>query len=159
SQQPYLQSEETGGWHHYRLIGRQVLVEPIGIQEPFDYNPVMSDQALLRFTDEESCGRAEEVLQSYRLQGKPVFLFHRTGASVMIQCLWTKALPENVEFVLEGNGRRIPFLDVFYSMDVVKSGFHHPDGMLWIHRPTHEHAVHTQKVSIRTIAPLVLKHF
>jgi hypothetical protein len=44
-------------------------------------------------------------------------------------------------------------------MDVLKSGFHHPDGMLWVRGPGRRHRVHSQKISIRTIAPLVLSHF
>jgi hypothetical protein len=44
-------------------------------------------------------------------------------------------------------------------MDVVKSGFHHPDGMLWVRYPDREHAVHEVKVSIRSIAPAILELF
>jgi hypothetical protein len=159
SQQPYLKAEATGGRHYYRLIGPQVLVEPIGIPDRFEYNPVMSDQALLQFADEESCGRAEEVLQSYRLLDGPGFWCQRTGTSMMVQCHWTKTIPDDAELVQEGSGRRVPFFKVFYSMDVLKSGFHHPDGMLWVRRPSRHHVVHSQKLPITLIAPMVFEHF
>ncbi len=44
-------------------------------------------------------------------------------------------------------------------MDVVKSGFHHPDGMFWVRHPERDHVVHPDKMPIRLIAPLILKHF
>lgn len=159
SQQPYLKAESSGGRHYYRLLGQRVLTDPLGVAGAFEYSPVMSDQALLRFADEESCARAERVLQSYRLCGAPAFFCQRTGASVMVQCQWNKALPENARLVQDGTGRQVPFAAVFYSMDVIKSGFHHPDGMLWVRRPGREHVRHGEKLSIRAIAPLVLRHF
>lgn len=159
SQQPYLKAEEAGGRYYYRLIGTQVLADPIGITHPFEFTPLMSDQALLRFADEESCVHAEQVLQSYRLFDGPAFWCQRTGASLMVQCQWTKAVSENVELLQQGSGRRVPFFKVFYSMDVLKSGFHHPDGMLWVRRPSREHVVHSEKLSICAIAPMVLQHF
>ncbi|MGD0039273.1 MAG: hypothetical protein ABSE84_02460, partial [Isosphaeraceae bacterium] len=47
----------------------------------------------------------------------------------------------------------------FYSMDVVKSGFHHPEGMLWVRYPDRTHALHEKKVSIRSVAPAILELF
>ena len=32
-------------------------------------------------------------------------------------------------------GARIPFFDLLYQIDLVKSGEHHPDGMMWIRTP------------------------
>ena len=53
SQQPYLKAESTGGRHYYRIIGPRVFAERLGIESAFEYNPVMSDQAILRFGDED----------------------------------------------------------------------------------------------------------
>jgi hypothetical protein len=159
SQQPYLKAEAAGGRHYYRLVGPGVLTDLLGVQDRFEFSPVMSDQALLRFEDEESCRRAERVLESYRLFDQRAFWCERAGASTMIKCQWKKAIAEDAELIQENGGRRVPFAQVFYSMDVLKSGFHHPDGMLWVRWPSRRHAVHAEKKSIRTIAPLVLKHF
>jgi hypothetical protein len=159
SQQPYLKAESKGGRHYYRLIGPRVLTDPIGIVDRFDYQPVMSDQALLRFADEQSCARAQQVLRSYQLFGSPAFFYHQDGSNLMVQCNWTNVLGADAALLQEGTGRRVPFFDVLYSMDVVKSGFHHPDGMLWVRRPNREHVVHLEKMPIRAIQPLVLEHF
>jgi hypothetical protein len=53
----------------------------------------------------------------------------------------------------------IQFFDVFYSKDVLKSGFHHPDGTLLIRYFSHEHRAHNEKVSLLSIAPAVLEMF
>ena len=53
SQQPYLKAESTGGRHYYRIIGPNVFHERLGIESEFEYNPVMSDQAILRFKGED----------------------------------------------------------------------------------------------------------
>ena len=34
---------------------------------------------------------------------------------------------------------RVPFFDLFYRLDLLKSGQHHPDGLLWIHTPARRH--------------------
>jgi hypothetical protein len=77
----------------------------------------------------------------------------------MVQCNSTAVVPPEAVLVHESSPRTVPFFQVFYSMDVVKSGFHHPDGMLWVRYPDREHAVHEGKVSIRSIAPAILELF
>jgi hypothetical protein len=159
SQQPYLKAEAKGGRHYYRLIGRGVLTDPLGIVDPFEFDPVMSDQALLRFSDAAARERAETLLATYRVKDNRAFSLQPDGANLMVQCAWTRPLESDAELKVEGTGRTVPFFKVFYSMDVIKSGFHHPDGMLWVRRPDRTHRVHPEKVSLRSIAPIVLRHF
>ena len=159
SQQPYLKAEAKGGRHYYRLIGPRVLSDALGVADHFEYQPVMSDQALLRFADEQSCARSQQVLLTYRLFGSPAFHCDRHGESLMVQCNWTAVLDADAELLQDGTGRRVRFFDVLYSMDVVKSGFHHPDGMLWVRNLNRDHVVHPEKMSIRTIPTFVLEHF
>jgi hypothetical protein len=68
-------------------------------------------------------------------------------------------VPPEAVVVHESSSRTVPFFEIFYSMDVVKSGFHHPDGMLWVRYPDRAHFVHRGKVSIRSIAPAILALF
>lgn len=39
----------------------------------------------------------------------------------------------------------------------LKSGYHHPDGLLWARQPDRAHAVHEGKVPLRSLAPAVLE--
>jgi bisphosphoglycerate-independent phosphoglycerate mutase (AlkP superfamily) len=43
-----------------------------------------------------------------------------------------------------------------YSASETKSGMHHPDGILWIHRPKSKHKVSNERVPLVNIAPTVL---
>jgi hypothetical protein len=159
SQQPYLKAETTGGRHYFRLVSSRVLKDKIGIQDPFEASPVMSDQMLLRFADDEACARAEQVLRSYKLLDSEVFYCQRTDNTMMVQCQCTTSVASDAELRQADSDRRVPFFDVFYSMDVIKSGYHHPDGMLWVRRPTREHVVHAERTPIKTIASMALEHF
>ena len=42
-------------------------------------------------------------------------------------------------------------------IDATRSGFHHPDGALWIRTGTH--AVHPDPVSVLDVFPTLLDHF
>jgi predicted AlkP superfamily phosphohydrolase/phosphomutase len=51
------------------------------------------------------------------------------------------------------------FFDLFYRVDGVKSGMHHPDGILWVRRPDRSHRVHEDKVALVQVAPTLLDMF
>jgi hypothetical protein len=167
SQQPYLDYESTGGRHYYRLQSEKALVDHLGITQRFSYEPIMAEQFYLRFNSEEEAQQAEQQLRAYRVQDKRVFsddrtrLFHmaRNDQAILIQCRCTSAVPHDVVITSEDSSKCIPFFDVFYQVNTVKSGRHHPDGLLWIRHLNRNHIVYEQKVSIRSIAPTVLKMF
>jgi hypothetical protein len=54
------------------------------------------------------------------------------------------------------SNERWGFFDLLYQLDLVKSGRHHPDGMLWIRTPGGCHKVHEESVSLCSIAPTIL---
>jgi hypothetical protein len=41
----------------------------------------------------------------------------------------------------------------------MKSGMHHPDGMLWIRKPDREHFQHHGKIPLTAVAPMILDIF
>jgi hypothetical protein len=159
SQQPYLKREASGGRHYYRIRGPHVFRERLGVVAEFEYNPVMSDQAILRFPGKQEALEAEEQLRCYRLFDRPAFHTSVDQADLMVQCNYGGLVPDDTSLIHEPSGSRVPFFDIFYSMDVVKSGFHHPDGMLWVRFPDRRHAVHEEKVSLRSIASAMLSLF
>ena len=58
-----------------------------------------------------------------------------------------------------GSSRSIPFFELFYHVDGLKSGMHHPDGMLWIRTPQRQHFVEPAKVPLVSVAPTLLEMF
>jgi arylsulfatase A-like enzyme len=57
---------------------------------------------------------------------------------------------------LDGGERTVPFHDLFYQLDLVKSGIHHPDGLMWIRTPARSHSVNREKVPLVSVAPTML---
>jgi hypothetical protein len=159
SQQPYLKRESTGGRHYYRIHGPHVFERWLEVEPAFEYNPVMSDQAILRFGGADEALRVEQRLHSYRLFDRPAFHMSVQGADLMVQCNYGGVIAPGTVLTHETSSRTVPFFEIFYSMDVVKSGFHHPDGMLWVRHPDRTHVIHEDKLSIRSIAPAVLELF
>ena len=48
------------------------------------------------------------------------------------------------------------FHELFYLANGIKSGMHHPDGLLWIRTPERRHLEVERKVSLREVAPTIL---
>ena len=46
---------------------------------------------------------------------------------------------------------------LFYPLESVRSGMHHPDGILWIRTPQRAHSVVDRKISLTEIAPTLLE--
>ena len=53
----------------------------------------------------------------------------------------------------------MPFFQLFYRVDGLASGMHHPDGMLWIRTPARQHRVEPFKVPLVSVAPTLLEMF
>jgi hypothetical protein len=125
----------------------------------------MADQFFIRFGSESEAQHAESLLRSFRLSetapfanGRPL-LFHMTreGDSILCQCRCTGIVSPNATIFGESLADPVKFSDVFYQVDTVKSGRHHPDGMLWIRWLDRRHSVQPEKVSLRAIAPTILR--
>jgi hypothetical protein len=168
SQQPYLDHEETSGRHYYHLRDQSKLTSPLGLEGGFTYEPVMAEQFYLRFGSESETDRAEAKLHGYHVKHPAVFkdertrMFHMTrkDRALMVQCRCTAEVPSDACITASDDPElSIPFHDVFYHMPATKSGRHHQAGMLWIRRPDRRRQVHAEPVSIRSIAPTVMRLF
>jgi hypothetical protein len=159
SQQPCLLYEEAGGKHFYRPKNFQKVTAFASITSPHRCSPVMSEEFHVYLTTEEDANAAEEALRSLRVDGRPLMKARRedrldvfTGASVFDE------LPANA-VLTNGQGRSVPFFELFYQGNTVKSGMHHPDGVLWIRTPSRRHLIQRERVSLRTVAPTILQMF
>lgn len=166
SQQPYLDHEGKDGRKYYHLNAKAVLAEKLGLVEKFGYEPVMAEQFYLRFDSAEETDRAEAKLLSFHLKHRPAFKDDRTrlfnaerkGNALLMQCRCTGDVPADVNISSDADASfSVPFAEVFYQMPAVKSGRHHPAGILWVRRPDRRHTMLTEKVSLRSVAPTMLK--
>ena len=157
SQQPCLLYEDEGGKCFYRPKNFADLFSFSGIDSRHTVAPVMSEQFQIHFEDVQTAQKAESLLLALRVNGRPVMLAERNGASIFSGCHIYYDVPRDAVLTINGTDRSIRFLDMFYQADSTKSGMHHPDGLLWISDPNRKQSVHQEKVSLRSVAPTILK--
>ena len=158
SQQPMLKYEETGGILLFRPRDVAKLMAFAGITSPYVYAPIMAQEFYLHFENEADRDTAQEKLLAMRFtDGKPVFRAPKSGLSLVAACDLGAMLPEGTEIETPYANRRMPFDALFYPMDTVKSGMHHPDGLLWVRTPAHQHQTLDRKISLRQVAPTLAR--
>jgi hypothetical protein len=159
SQQPCLMFEEQGGKFFYRPTDVARLTSFAGITDSYTYSPVMAHQFHLYFATPEIAERAAQRLMRVRFRSNQAIAVERNDSGLFVGCRVYERLSGDARLTIEGQSTEIPFFDVFYQVDGVKSGMHHPDGMLWVRTPARTHAVHSTHVPLATVAPTILAHF
>ena len=159
SQQPCLIYEDIGGKTFYRARTFEPLIEFAGITGCQKVEPVMSEEFHLRFANERDAADAAARLSALRIGGRPAMQVERRDTNVFSGCIIYSQLEHDV--LLEGasNGRSTPFFRLFYQVESLKSGMHHPDGILWMRIPGSRPGVYREKVSLRDLPPTILSMF
>ena len=159
SQQPCLIYEDIGGKTFYRARTFEPLLEFAGIKGCQKVEPVMSEEFHLRFGTEAEAEVAAERLRSLRVDGRQAMQVEKREANVFSGCIIYSQLAHDA--VLEGGpgGRSTPFFRLFYQVESLKSGMHHPDGILWMRVPGGRPSTHREKVSLRDVPPTLLALF
>lgn len=157
SQQPFLRYEETGGQHFYRLHDVHAFLSRLGI-EFTHVDPTMTHQYLAQFASAGSAAQAQRRLESLALaDGRLIFGFpaiEAAGNSIYFGCQISTPTPLDAPVTVGQSNEPVRFGDLFYRIEAIKSGRHHPDGCLWIQ--TGHHEVHEAKPSILDVLPTQL---
>ncbi len=156
SQQPCLIYEDSGGKTFYRAHDINRVVDFAAIRERYVYSPIMSEEFHLTFDDEAKASEAARRLSALRVGGDPALVIVRDGARLTGGCGIFRQMPADAILESTATRSRIRFFDLFYQGGGIKSGMHHPDGMLWIRLPDRSHSVATEKVALRSVAPTIL---
>ena len=154
SQQPCLDYEESGGKQIYRPADVERFLAFANIGSNFDCSPLMSEEFLLRFDDEAASKQAASKLSSIDVDGRPGIRVRQDGKELVFGCGIFDSVPGNAR--ITAGERSAAFEDYFYQFDAVKSGMHHPDGLLWIRQPGQAHRETEEKVCLTAIAPTLL---
>jgi hypothetical protein len=159
SQQPCLIYEDIGGKTFYRPRTFEPLLDFAGIMHCQRVEPVMSEQFHLRFASVAEAEAAAVRLSALRIAGSEAMTVERREANVFSGCKVFSTLDKEV--LLEGgvNGSTTPFYRLFYQVESLKSGMHHPDGILWMRVPGAKPTVRRDKVSLRDLPPTILAMF
>lgn len=154
SQQPYLQAEESGGKYIYRPHRFIDVTRALGIRDIRQIAPVMAEQFHLFFEDETGASAASDSLRSATVDDRPAFTVRVEGNDVFAGCAIHDVLPADAS-IRTGTGEVLPFEQFFYRSESPKSGFHHPDGMLWIRTGVHREI--EDRVPLVSVAPTILE--
>jgi hypothetical protein len=157
SQEPCLKYEDIGGKMMYRPKDFERLLEALDIGEPADSAPVMAEEFQLDFATEEGARDAESKLAAVRYRGQPAIRVERRGRNIFGACGIVEQVEPDAVLQVDGGDRTVSFFDLFYQLDLVKSGIHHPDGLMWIRTPARTHSVNREKVPLVSAAPTVLR--
>jgi hypothetical protein len=151
-QQPCLKYESTGGKIFYRPNDPKALFDFAGVTGTWEYAPVMSEQFHLYFKTAAEAAEASRKLGGLKIGDRPVMLHRSEDTGVFSGCsIFEKIEPDTI--ITSSTGKTARFYELFYNCNLVKSGMHHPDGILWIADPAGTHQVHPEKVSLRRVAP------
>ncbi len=156
SQQPCLKYEESGGKSLYRPLDFEKLLTFADITAPHTVSPVMSEQFHIRFETESDARQAEHRLGQLTVDGRRAMASQRNGNDILTGCTVFETLPRECALAISDTDRSIRFFEAFYKFEGLKSGMHHPDGMLWIRRPEKRHNVYEPKVPLMAIAPTLI---
>ncbi len=157
SQQPFLGYEDSGGKTPYRPRDFDEFLKEVGVEAPAKVSPVMTHQFHLDFATEDQAKQAEAALTALRYDGKRALMVEREGVKIFGGCQVYSHVPAGAILTVDGSPRTLPFYGLLYHICLVKSGMHHPDGMLWIRKPDHAHAVRETKVPLVDVAPTLCR--
>jgi Type I phosphodiesterase / nucleotide pyrophosphatase len=159
SQQPYLKMEESGGKRFYRPYDFDKFTNFVGLEGVSKVAPVMSEQFHIYFENEQAAQRGSELLSKVRVDGRHALHIRQDSHDVFTGCHIFDRLPRQARIDVAGTERSQPFFELFYEADCLKSGMHHPDGILWIQTPERAHRMIPGHVPLRSVAPTILRLF
>ncbi|HZC24464.1 MAG TPA: hypothetical protein VE866_14075, partial [Candidatus Binatia bacterium] len=156
SQQPCLAYEGSGGKHCYFVSDYARLMAFAGLTFSYRCAPVMAGQFWIHLDNSSEAEEVQSRLRALHLAEKPVIDTRREGSSVFASCPITQAIDSDAVVRIEGSEQAAPFFSLFYSSGIMKSGMHHPDGILWIRHSHQRHSVREKRVPLTSIAPTIL---
>jgi hypothetical protein len=151
SQQPFVHDDEAGGKTPYRPFDFDQFLAHLDIQAPAQVSPVMSDQFHLEFASEGEAEDAAAKLAAVRYEGRSALYVNREGKRILTGCEVHGRVPDGA--LLTQGASVIRFYDLFYRIDLLKSGMHHPEGMLWVRTPERQHTSLPEPIPLVEVAP------
>lgn len=157
SQQPYLLKDEEGGSRFYRPDDMAAFVDHLGLRGVEKVAPVMAAQFHVYFRSEAEAEVGEELLKSARVAGAPAFDTRRVGPDVFTGFAIVHDLPADAVIEVPAADVQLKVHEHLYRSETAKSGYHHPDGALWVRTPDRRGAVVSGRVPLRSVAPTLLR--
>ena len=147
SQQPYLAYEEKGGRQVYRPSNFEAFVRFAGVSEPFKVAPVMAHQFHVYLESEQAAQRAETQLKALTVEWPSGHGGHPDRAADFLRLPYLRQPAANQQLVSSAKtGKSANFFDLFYKIEGLKSGMHHP-GRHAVDSPSRSRALASRRQS------------
>jgi len=156
SQQPYLKFEDQGGKHIYRPSDIAKFAHWAGVKDVKQCNPVMAEQFWIEFSTNEQVQAAVKVLDAITVNGEKAFIVLPEETALFTGCSIRGKIPQDAVMASPANGASTRFFDQLYEIEGIKSGMHHPDGLLWIRDPRISRSSNP-RVALESVAPTILE--
>jgi hypothetical protein len=157
SQQPCTIYEESGGKVFYLPKAAEALLDLLHIDAPHTIARVMAEQFHVCFSHEDEAMVAEGRLRGLKVEDQAAMTVQRHGSNLLTGCRIFHQVNSDARLSIDGTDKMVPFFEVFVQAKGMKSGMHHPEGMLWIRLPEREHRVYPHRVPLTRIAPTILE--
>ena len=154
SQQPCLTYEESGGKVIYRPRDFDRLLSFAGVTAPHRVAPVMAEEFHVFLDSDAAAVETERQLAAMRVGDRPALVVRRDGTGLFCGCKIHGAVGNDA--TVSGHQGSEPFFGLFYQVEGVKSGMHHPEGLLWIRTPERIHAVHREILPLTEVFETLL---
>jgi hypothetical protein len=159
SQQPMLTYEGSGGKQIFRHRDHHALLAFAGVTCEVEYAPIMSQQFHLIFKSQADAEDAQRKLAALKLEdGNEVVLsqLESDATRIFSGCRIESPPPAGARVSCATPGATRAFDELFYPLEALRSGMHHPAGVLWIRTPERVHVPVQRTVSLREVAPTLL---
>jgi hypothetical protein len=133
SQQPFLKHESQGGQKFYRLHDVERFFRQWGIAYA-EVSPTMTNQYLVRFDSAEQSQKARAQLSAFRMDNdqRTIDISDADNNGLYFGCGLHGTVAKDALVTDHLSGKQVKFGDMLYVIDALKSGCHHPQGVLWI---------------------------
>lgn len=153
SQQPFSDLDAIGGKIFYRPHDINKIADTFGLEKVKTVNPVMSHQFQIIFEDNASALAAEQVLARVKLDGESeVFKTNVEDDTLFCGCTFHQVIDDTLLMTVDD--KQVAFREVFYLADSLKSGKHHPQGVLWVQK--NQHSVSDKTIPLTSARSVIL---
>jgi hypothetical protein len=153
SQQPYETTKVS-----YRPHDFQAFLDFAGIpSDKVAVKPVMAEQFHVTCSGSIDADFVEARLRELSVDHSALMTIRREGDGVFTGCKIFAIGSEDKRVVRTSTGMTKRFGDLLYRVHSMRSGRHHPEGVLWIRTGTHK--ILDEKVPLTRIAPTILNFF
>jgi hypothetical protein len=119
--------------------------------------PVMAEQFHVECFSSEQAELAESRFRDLFVEEVPLMTVRREGSTLFAGCRVTDTAVLDRPILRRSDGARRPFGELFNMVHSMRSGRHHPDGVLWIRNGRHR--LMENKIPLTAVAPALLAHF